>query len=91
MLDDLARDQPRLRDLVGTYSIATAARDSPKEGYTISAIGKVEGMVVSPEAGKTATTHDLRRTFGTRWAKRVVPATVKELMRHASIDTTTTN
>jgi integrase len=35
-----------------------------------------------------ATAHDLRRSFGTRWAKRVMPAVLKELMRHSSINTT---
>ena len=35
-----------------------------------------------------ATAHDLRRAFGTRWSKRVMPATLQKLMRHASIETT---
>ena len=30
----------------------------------------------------------LRRSFGTRWAKRVMPAVLKRLMRHADISTT---
>lgn len=46
-----------------------------------------EGIVVSAD-GKTATAHDLRRSFGTRWAKRVQPAVLKQLMRHKSIETT---
>ncbi len=45
-------------------------------------------MVVNAADGKTASAHDLRRTFGTRWAKRVMPAVLRKLMRHASIETT---
>ena len=37
---------------------------------------------------KFATAHDLRRSFGTQWAKRVMPAVLKRLMRHAEIGTT---
>jgi hypothetical protein len=29
-----------------------------------------------------------RRSFGTRWAKRVMPAVLQRLMRHKSINTT---
>jgi len=35
-----------------------------------------------------ASAHDLRRAFGTRWARRVMPTVLRELMRHATIDTT---
>lgn len=45
-------------------------------------------MVVDKAAGKYASAHDLRRAFGTRWAKKVMPAVLKRLMRHASISTT---
>jgi hypothetical protein len=38
--------------------------------------------------GKYASAHDLRRAFGTRWARRVVPAVLQRLMRHANIETT---
>jgi len=38
--------------------------------------------------GKFATAHDFRRSFGTRWAKRVTSAVLKRLMRHSSIATT---
>jgi len=37
---------------------------------------------------RCATAHDLRRAFGTRWSKRVMPATLMQLMRHKSIETT---
>ena len=32
--------------------------------------------------------HDLRRAFCTRWAKRIMPADLKVLARHSSINTT---
>ena len=32
--------------------------------------------------------HDLRRSFGERWASRLMPQVLKELMRHESIETT---
>jgi hypothetical protein len=37
---------------------------------------------------KTASAHDLRRAFGERWATKLMPAQLMELMRHESIDTT---
>jgi integrase len=38
--------------------------------------------------GKTATAHDIRRAFGTRWARALMPADLKELMRHSNVSTT---
>ena len=37
---------------------------------------------------KFASAHDLRRSFGNRWAKRAMPAVLQRLMRHENIDTT---
>jgi integrase len=37
---------------------------------------------------KYASAHDFRRAFGERWAARIMPAQLKELMRHESIETT---
>ena len=37
---------------------------------------------------KFATAHDLRRSFGSRWAKRVTLAILKRLMRHEDVKTT---
>ena len=53
--------------------------------------GKVAGIVVDTTLSgkvKYASAHDLRRAFGTRWSLRVMPAVLKELMRHADISTT---
>jgi len=43
-----------------------------------------------PNTGKVkyASTHDLRRSFGERWAGRVMPTVLQGLMRHESIETT---
>lgn len=37
---------------------------------------------------KFASAHDLRRAFGFRWSRRVMPPVLKELMRHTEIATT---
>ena len=53
-------------------------------------IGKRAGIVVS-EAGdkvKYASAHDLRRSFATRWAPKLMPVDLQRLMRHANIQTT---
>ncbi len=71
-------------------------------GRIVAAIGQKAGVVVATTEktrkrdGKLTTTtvkkfasaHDLRRAFGTRWAKRVMPAVLKRLMRHSEIGTT---
>jgi integrase len=57
-------------------------------GEILSKIGKKAGVVVNKADGKFATAHDLRRSFGTRWAKKVMPAVLQRLMRHANITTT---
>lgn len=66
------------------------ARDKLKAGKIISDVGKTAGVLVEPATGKTATAHDLRRSFGYRWSRRVMPPDLKTLMRHASIETTLT-
>jgi integrase len=61
---------------------------SARAGRVISEIGELAGVLVNKAEGKFATAHDLRRSFGTRWAPRVKPATLQLLMRHRSIETT---
>lgn len=51
-------------------------------------IGRKANVVVNKQTGKFASAHDLRRSFGTRWASRVKPAVLQKLMRHQSINTT---
>lgn len=60
---------------------------SPREiGRRISAIGRAAGILVSPT--KYASAHDLRRSFGRRWALRVHPLVLQRLMRHRTLQTT---
>ena len=61
-------------------------------GRIVSKIGQAAGVKVhtDPRTNKVkyASAHDLRRSFGERWAARVMPQTLMELMRHESIETT---
>jgi integrase len=63
-------------------------------GPIVSAIGEAAGVVVDErqKGGKTvrkfASAHDLRRAFGVRWASKVMPNDLRELMRHTDIGTT---
>lgn len=66
------------------------ARDAQKAGKIIGKIGEAAKVVTEPGTDRTATAHDLRRAFGARWSKRVMPAVLKEIMSHADIQTTMT-
>jgi integrase len=55
---------------------------------TISLIGEKAGIIVDSRSGKYASAHDLRRSFGERWAPHVQPQVLMQLMRHANINTT---
>ena len=66
---------------------------------TVTAIGKKAVVKVASktvkdrngvdwEVVKYASAHDLRRGFGTRWARKVMPAVLQRLMRHSAIQTT---
>lgn len=61
----------------------------------LSGIGEAAGVIVSDVARrgrkspvKYASAHDLRRAFGTRWALKVRPLTLKAMMRHETLETT---
>lgn len=56
----------------------------------ISRCGETAGIITKKDAkgDKFASAHDLRRSFGARWAVRTTSAILKDLMRHASITTT---
>ena len=61
-------------------------------GEVVAAIGKAAGVKVHTDSKtgkvKYASAHDLRRSFGERWAARIMPTDLMILMRHESIDTT---
>ena len=87
-IPEAERTGPVFRPLLPSGSRANGA----KAGRMISLIGEKAHIVVHthPKTGKVkwASAHDLRRSFGTRWAKRVTTAVLQKLMRHASIATT---
>jgi len=68
--------------------------------HVVSRMGKKAGIKVeskqkrNPQTGvleewvKYASAHDLRRSFGVRWSKLLMPTQLRELMRHADISTT---
>lgn len=56
--------------------------------HIISEIGEASGVIIDESRGSHPTAHDLRRSFGSRWSTLVMPAVLKELMRHSSIETT---
>jgi len=61
-------------------------------GEVVAEIGQAAGVKVHTDAntGKVnyASGHDLRRSFGERWAARIMPPDLMVLMRHESIETT---
>ena len=61
-------------------------------GRMVALMGELALVVVHTEARtgkvKFCSAHDLRRSFGNRWAKKVMPAVLQKLMRHESIETT---
>ena len=66
-------------------------RDRDWVSHVVCRIGKLAGVKVNTSAAgkvKFASAHDLRRSFGARWAPRVMPVVLQQLMRHESIDTT---
>ena len=81
------------RRLAPKQRVPIGSRD--RASKIISLIGKAAGVVVDRKRGrdgkervKFASAHDLRRSFGERWAVRVMPPVLKALMRHESLSTT---
>lgn len=56
--------------------------------HKVTEIGQTAGIVVDETSGKFASAHDLRRSFGDRWSRKVQPKILMELMRHEDISTT---
>lgn len=66
---------------------------STRVGRIVSRIGAFAGIrvhvnVTDSKKVKYASAHDLRRAFGERWAARIMPFQLREIMRHESIETT---
>jgi len=82
-----------------TKSGEPMARTRHAVGPRFTAIGEKAGVIVGEREkldsdGKPvmvksfASAHDLRRAFGFRWSRRVLPTILRELMRHETVETT---
>jgi|14BtaG_2_1085337.scaffolds.fasta_scaffold00234_5 integrase len=79
------------RDLVFRWTLSKGDSMSIKTvGKYISRCGRQANVVVSDRDGKKrfASSHEFRRSFGARWSPKVMPDTLRVMMRHASISTT---
>lgn len=90
MLESMKRDRGYVFAPRRLRGPETMQRTRHKVGQIISKIGDAAGILVNVETEKTASAHDLRRSFGFRWARRVMPAELMHLMRHQDIKTTMT-
>lgn len=80
----LQKTPPKARKgLVAPVRLETLERISEQ----ITAIGKAAAVTVNDQ-DKWASAHDLRRSFGTRWARLVMPMTLQRMMRHSELSTT---
>jgi hypothetical protein len=70
----------------------TCATSTPVEIDKVSAviaeIGQKANVVVKKANGKFASAHNLRRAFSARWTERLKPIVLRQLMRHAAVQTT---
>lgn len=57
-------------------------------GRRVGEIAVAAEIYSDPRKKKPVGLHDFRRSFGTRWAKTLMPVDLKALMRHADISTT---
>ncbi len=89
LLEPMKRDRGYVFNLLGTNGNVLLRRSYLASKY-VGRIGEKAGVVVDAERGKFASAHDLRRAFGHRWSRQIMPAVLKELMRHSSIETTMT-
>jgi len=91
MAPEFAEFLMRTPEAERTGRVFKLAMTRNRASRVVSAIGKAAGVKVNTDAAgkaKFASAHDLRRSFGERWATRVMPQVLMELMRHESIETT---
>jgi hypothetical protein len=87
-LVDLDTGRPlRARNTVGPVVSAIGRKAGVMVGQTEKLV-KEEGKRVKKPVKLFAGTHDLRRALCSRWARKVMPAILKTLARHAHISTT---
>lgn len=87
MLEPIRRESGYVFPVVGKDG-APCSRRVLAVGRRLKEIGAKARVVTNTATGKTATAHDLRRAFGDRWARLVLPQQLMELMRHESLETT---
>ena len=64
-------------------------REAQRAYHVIATIAKRAGILVKPHEKKFASARDLRRSLGTRWAKRnIAPAELRKFIRHTRLETT---
>lgn len=56
--------------------------------HQICEIGEKANVIVNDRPKKFASAQDFRRSFGERWARKVTPVVLMEMMRHKDISTT---
>jgi integrase len=81
----LYRGVSRRRDSVSKVLVKIGEAAGVKVDETLKRTGKGGRRKATPVY---ASAHDCRRAFGNRWARRVKPMVLRELMRHASVTTT---
>jgi integrase len=72
---------PRRSDRTGGDAVKLASK-------LIADIGIASGVLTATNPPKHPTAHDLRRSFGARWSRKVMPQVLQLLMRHERIETT---
>ena len=85
------RESDRVGYVLHPRTPSSVTRAPKTVGRRISAIGCAAKVVVSRKkdgSPKYASAHDLRRSFGFRWALLVPEVVLAEMMRHKSIETT---
>ena len=71
-----------------TSRTAHPAQRSPCQRSPVAVAGCECCAINQKGKKKYATAHDFRSAFGERWALRVMPPVLMQLMRHESIETT---
>lgn len=87
---ELLRTIPKRQRRGRVFKIPKGVNETPHPrtaGKVVATIGSTANVIVNRD-GKTATAHDFRRAFGSRWAMKVMPPVLKQMMRHDDIETT---
>ena len=89
--DQLLPIAPEFADWLGSHRTPGRVFSLPgRRGRPLRTPNRIGDAVsaIATAAGLEISAHDFRRAFGTRWAQRVNPFILQQLMRHKSITTT---